>query len=184
MAQFPFAHAVEMMYRLMDGVLEVETSIENLSIAAMPVSLGYHPYFQVNDAPRDEWKVTIPARNLVKLTATLVPSGELAANPHSKPVMLKGVTLDDVFTELVRNAAGFAVFSVEGQREKVAVEYGPGYPVAVVYAPPGRGFICFEPMTAVTNAINGAHAGWYKDLPVIGPGEVWRGVYRIRPSGF
>src|ERR1035437_7986871 len=62
MAQFPFANAVTTAYRLKDGALEVETLVENLSREPMPVSLGFHPYFQVTDAPRDEWKVRLPAR--------------------------------------------------------------------------------------------------------------------------
>ena len=53
MAQFPFAHTVEMTHRLKDGVLEVAVKLNNLSAAPMPVAIGFHPYFQVNDAPRD-----------------------------------------------------------------------------------------------------------------------------------
>ena len=34
----------------------------------------------------------------------------------------------------------------EGERQSIAVAYGPKYPVAVVYAPLDRDFICFEPM--------------------------------------
>src|SRR5262245_51678688 len=46
MKQFPFAHTMEMTYRLTDGVLEVKTRIENLSTEPMPVAIGFHPYFQ------------------------------------------------------------------------------------------------------------------------------------------
>lgn len=184
MAQFPFAHSVEMAYKLSNGVLDVETTIENLGAEPLPVSLGYHPYFRINDAPRDEWRVTLSARQHVLLTAALVPGGNMEPNPYRTTVSLKNVTLDDVFTDLERNAQGFAVFTVEGRQEKISVEYGPRYHVAVVYAPPGRDFICFEPMTGITNAFNAAHAGWYKDLQTVQPGETWREVYRIRPTGF
>src|SRR5664280_2005019 len=57
MAQFPFAHTITMTYRLANGALEVETTIQNESADPMPVAIGYHPYFQVTDAPRDQWKV-------------------------------------------------------------------------------------------------------------------------------
>jgi aldose 1-epimerase len=43
MKQFPFAHILQMTYRLQDGVLEVQTRIENLSIEPMPVAIGFHP---------------------------------------------------------------------------------------------------------------------------------------------
>src|SRR5262249_3571906 len=55
MAQFPFAHTIEMTYRLKNGTLEVATKLNNMSAAPMPVAIAFHPYFQVNDAPRDDW---------------------------------------------------------------------------------------------------------------------------------
>lgn len=184
MAQFPFAHAIEMTYRLKNGSLEVETAIENLSTDPIPVSLGYHPYFQVNDAPRDQWSVHLPAKEKHVLSNRLIPTGEKIPNPYPDPVSLQGIALDDVFDSLVRDPDGFARFRVTGAKESVTVEYGPNYAVAVVYAPKGRGFICFEPMTSITNAFNAAHAGWYKALQHVQPGETWREVFRIVPSGF
>jgi len=62
MAQFPFAHTVEMTHRLKDGVLEVSVKLNNLSTAPMPATIGFHPYFQVNDAPRDEWTFSVAAK--------------------------------------------------------------------------------------------------------------------------
>lgn len=184
MAQFPFANAVTTAYRLKDGALEVETTVENLSSEPMPVSLGFHPYFQVTDAPRDEWKVRMPVREKYVLNAKLIPTGEKIANPYANPQTLKGVALDDVFGALERDSDGWARFRVEGAKESVTVEYGGTYPVAVVWAPAGRPFICFEPMSAPTNAFNAAHDGWFKDLPVVAPGRVWKGVFRIVPEGF
>jgi len=52
MAQFPFAHSIEMTFRLSNSTLQVETAIHNLSAEPMPVSIGYHPYFNLHDAPR------------------------------------------------------------------------------------------------------------------------------------
>src|SRR5208283_3682832 len=76
MAQFPFANTVTMIHRLRDGALEVETRIENLCSEPLPVSLGFHPYFRVNDALRDEWKVRLPAREKFVLNERLIPTGE------------------------------------------------------------------------------------------------------------
>jgi len=184
MAQFPFANAVTMTYRLKDGALEVDTAVENLSSEPMPVSLGFHPYFQVNDAPWDEWKVRLPVKEKFLLSPKLIPTGEKIPNPYANPQALKGNGLDDVFGSLVRDADGWARFRLEGAKESVTVEYGPTYPIAVVYAPPRRGFVCFEPMSAPTNAFNAAHDGWYKDLQTVAPGGVWKGTFRIVPAGF
>ncbi len=184
MAQFPFAHTIAMTYRLSNGVLEVETAIENLSTEPLPISLGYHPYFVVSDAPRDEWSVELPARIKHVLSNRLIPTGETLPNPYTRPQKLEGIALDDVLDQLERDADGFARFRVQGKRERITVEYGPKYNVAVVYSPKGRGFICFEPMTSITNAFNAAQAGWYKGLQSVAPGQTWREVFRVVPENY
>jgi aldose 1-epimerase len=184
MAQFPFANEVEMAYRLKGTTLEIETTVRNLSSEPLPLSLGFHPYFTLPGVPRDEWRVTIPAASQYVLNAKTLPTGELRDNPYPTPVALKGVVLDDVFTGLSRDADGFARFRVEGAGKRISVEYGPKYPVAVVFSPAGRGFICFEPMTAPTNAFNAARDGWYKDLQSIPPGQVWRETFRVKVEGY
>jgi aldose 1-epimerase len=184
MAQFPFAHTIEVTYRLVDGVLEVATSLLNQSTEPMPVAIGYHPYFQVHDAPRDEWTVHVAAREKLTLSPQLIPTGERTPIQFSEPLTLKNVQLDDVFSNLIPGADGRPQFSVQGKKEKVTVTYGPKYTVAVVYAPPGKGFICFEPMTGITNAFNLAHAGVYKELQSIPPGGQWRESFWISTSGF
>ena len=58
--------------------------------------------------------------------------------------------------------------------------------MAVVYAPTGDGqeFLCFEPMSGITNAFNLAHRGMYDALPQIAPGGAWEAIYRISVEGF
>jgi aldose 1-epimerase len=184
MAQFPFAHTIETTYRLHEGALEVRTTIENLSADPMPVGIGYHPYFQLHDAPRDQWKVHLAARDHLALSKMLIPTGERKPVEFADPLPLAGVALDDVFGGLVRDASERATFWVEGAHEKISVTYGPKYTVAVVYAPAGRQFICFEPMSIITDGFNLAHAGVYKELQSIPAGGQWRESFWITPSGF
>jgi aldose 1-epimerase len=183
-AQFPFAHTIEMTYRLKDGALEVATLLLNHATEPMPVGVGYHPYFQVHDAPRDAWKVQLAARERMVLSKLLIPTGERMPVERTEIASLGGTQLDDVFTNLVRGEDGTAEFWVQGKNEKVSVVYGPKYRVAVVFAPPGRDFICFEPMAAITNAFNLAHEGKYSDLQSVPPNGEWRESYWIRVSGF
>jgi aldose 1-epimerase len=184
MAQFPFAHAVEMTYKLVDGTLEVETLLENQSSDPMPVGVGYHPYFQVPDTPRDQCKVHVAAREHLELSPLLIPTGERTPVTYPDPVSLATTQLDDVFSHLVRGKDERAEFWVEGGGKKISVVYGPKYTVAVIYAPPGKDFICFEPMSAITDAFNLAHSGIYKELQSIPPGGTWRESFWVVPSGF
>jgi aldose 1-epimerase len=180
MAQFPFAHTIEMTHCLHEGVLEVRTTLRNLSTDPMPVGIGYHPYLQLHDSPRDTWKVHLAARDHLVLSPQFIPTGERKPVEFGDPLTLAGVSLDDVFSGLAQDAT----FSVEGAHEKISVRYGPKYTVAVVYAPKGRQFICFEPMSIITDGFNLAQAGVYKDLQSIPPGGEWRESFWIAPTGF
>jgi aldose 1-epimerase len=68
----------------------------------------------------------------------------------------------------------------------VEVVFGPKYHAAVVWFPAGSGqdFICFEPMAGITDAMNLAQKGLYKDLQYIPPGQSWQESFWIKPSGF
>lgn len=180
MAQFPFAHTYEITYRLKDGALEVETAIENLSADPMPVCVGYHGYFTLPGIARDDWRIRIPARRHVVLSEKLTPTGEQRPFTLEQPIALRGRQFDDVFTALEAEGA----FTVEGGGLRIRVRFGPKFPVAVVYAPQGRDFVCFEPMSGLTNAFNLAHAGKYPELQTIPPGGRWRESYWIHPEGF
>ncbi len=193
MRQFPFAHAIDMTYRLERGALQVETSIENLSVEPMPVAVGFHPYFQLPDCPRDEWTIAVAAATEWVLGADKLPTGRTEpigrrfADPSAVP--LKDHDLDHVFTDLVRDRSGCATMTLAGRQQRIDVVVGPNYRVVLVYAPravpaDGKSFVCFEPMAGVTNALNLAARGAYQELQSIPPGGVWQESFWVRPSGF
>jgi aldose 1-epimerase len=184
MAQFPFAHNVEMTYRLSGGALEVATAVENLSAEPMPLSHGYHTYYTIPGVPRDAWRVHLPAKEHVELSSKLVPTGTTKPVSLPDPAALAGTQLDDVFTGLSLTG-GRSLWWVEGGGKRITVEFGPRYTVGVVYAPQGREFICFEPMTGVTNQFNLAHDGKFSQLlQSVPPGQTWSEIFRVSASGF
>ena len=183
MANWPFAHEYEMTYRLADGALEVITTIRNLGAEAMPVAIGFHPYFNLPDVARADATTHIPARKHVETDPQLVATGELKPTDLPDAVSLKDHTFDDGYTDLVRDANGRATLSVEGGGKQIQVVYGPKFTVAVVYAPPDQNYICFEPMAAITNGVNLAHDGKYADLQTVAPGGTWRESFWVRTSG-
>jgi aldose 1-epimerase len=105
------------------------------------------------------------------------------------PLPLKSVTLDNGFTELERDSEGRALISLAADEKKIEILFGSGYPVAIIWlpaSPPGqsRDFICIEPMTGITNAVNLDHAGKYSGLQTVPPGDRWSGSFWIRTKGF
>jgi aldose 1-epimerase len=149
----------------------------------MPVAIGFHPFFQLYDAPRDQWKVHLPARGHLTLNNRLLPVGESKPVEFADWLPLSDVHLEEC-TNLIGGPDGRPRFWVAGKKEKITVTYGPKFTVAEVYAPAAREYICFEPLTAITNAFNEAHAGVYRDLQRIPPGGQWKTSFWIEPSGF
>jgi aldose 1-epimerase len=202
MRQWPYAHTVEMTYRLVDGVLEVATTLTNLSDEPMPVAIGFHPYFQLTDSPRDEWSIAVGAKTRWLFDSRKLPTGVTEPTERLLPpprAGLRDLNLDEVFGDLIRDAEGRATMTVWGRSQRLDVVVGPRYRSVVVWAPnpsgKGRGgqgdsppaernFICFEPMAAITNALNMAHRGQYGELQTIAPGGTWRESFWVRPSGF
>ena len=225
MRQWPFAHTIEMTYRLAGGVLEVRTKVVNMSAEPMPVALGYHPWLQLTDSPREEWTITVPARTRWLLNWQKVPTGETEPTDAfftNFKGALKDYNIDDVFTDLVRDAQGRVTATLKGRTQQVEVTQGPNYKAMIVYSPnplgTGRGsqipppnpnppavapatvqpappppppnplatpnFICIEPMAGITNALNLAHRGVYKELQSIPPGGTWQESFWIRARGF
>ena len=188
MKQFPFAHTVEMTHRLAGGVLEVATRIENLSVEAMPVAVGFHPYFELAGSVRDEWTISIGAKTRWLLAPGKVPTGEtepierLFPDRHAIP--LEKYALDDVFGDLERDEAGHATMSVWDRRQRIDVVFGANFRAAVVYAPRDRNFICFEPMAGITDSMNLAHRGLYHELQSIDSGGTWQESFWVAPSNF
>jgi aldose 1-epimerase len=207
MAQFPFAHSIELTQRLHDGVLQVETRITNLSTDPMPIAIGFHPYYQLTDSKREDWTINVAAaKSHYTLDDRKIPTGATTGVseqfPHPDVAALKDYDLDDVYGDLQRNENGRAIFSVNGKHQKLQLEFGPKFIAAVIYSPnpntpvppppagtpprPAqvRNFVCFEPMAGITDSINLAHAGKYTGQQTLQPGAVWQESFWIRPSGF
>jgi aldose 1-epimerase len=139
MKQWPFAHTIELTYRLKEGELEVRTAITNLSAEAMPVAIGFHPYFQLTDSPRNTWTVAIGARRHWLLAPNKVPTGETESAdvlfPNRRSASLDDFNLDDVFSDLERDQEGRATMSVSGKSQRLDVVLGPNFRSVVIWAP-------------------------------------------------
>ena len=257
MKQFPFAHTIEMTHRLSEGALEVRVTLKNMSSEPMPVSIGFHSWYRLTDSPREEWTVTMPAKSRLLLTDQKVPAGP--TEPMSEFFVngqgaLKDYDLDDLFSDITRDANGRATVTLKGRTQRLDIVTGPKYPALVLFSPnpartgrgsagsgaargrggapgapaggpagaptapaggaanapaapgqaaaaaapagparaggPGRGgatnsnFIAIEPMAAISNGMNLAQKGTYKELQSIAPGGTWTESFWVKPSGF
>jgi aldose 1-epimerase len=188
MKQWPFAHTIDMTYRLRNGSLEVRTTITNMAAEPMPIAVGFHPYFRLPDASRDDWRLSLGARTHWLLAPTKLPTGETEpmapALAEAAGAPLRSLDLDDVYADLVRDARGVARMTLRGRSQRLDVDLDPQFKAVVIWAPAQSPFMCIEPMAGVTNALNLAQRGRYSELQSVAAGATWQASFWVTPSGF
>jgi Aldose 1-epimerase len=142
MKQFPFAHTITMTYRVSAGALEVHTRLDNLSTEAMPVVIGYHPIFELPDGNRNDWTVSVDAKTHWIEIPQRLPTGETQAiedffNADRQAIQLKNYGLiDDVFTDLIRDADGRATMTLRYNGKELQTILGPKYRTVLLWSTP------------------------------------------------
>jgi aldose 1-epimerase len=138
-AEFPFDHALEVVAELTAGTRPV------------PVSFGYHPFFQLPGVPRAEWEIALPVGDRLLLDERLVPTGERVAAGDLDGRLGERI-FDDAFTlDELRGP-----FVLQGGGRRIEVAFEQGYPFTQVFAPAVEDVVCFEPMTAPADALRHA----------------------------
>jgi len=169
LAVFPFPHRVELNIALRLGTLSVETALYADQASAVPVSYGFHPYFRLPGLARAEWQIELPAMSRLLLDERSIPTGEETPTPAFE-AKLGDRAFDDGFAL----PDPHAWFSIAGNGRRITVEFVEGYPYAQVFAPRGKDFVAFEPMTAPTNALVSG-----RGLRLVEPGSSFRATFRV-----
>jgi galactose mutarotase-like enzyme len=164
---FPFDHRVRLEASVSGASLRMRVVIEPLD-GPVPVCLGFHPYLTLPGVPREDYDLELPVRRRLVLGPEKVPTGETEpVSPYSGPLGRRA--FDDGYDELDDPA----VFAVSGGGRRIELRFDQGFGVAQVFAQPGKDFICFEPMTAVTDALRTG------GFPVATPGEPYEAAFSI-----
>jgi aldose 1-epimerase len=76
--------------------------------------------------------------------------------------------------------------SLKGKGQQLDVVIGPKFRTILVYtkAAGPKGSVAFEPMAGISNSMNMAQKGLYKELQTIEPGGSWEESFWVRPKGF
>jgi galactose mutarotase-like enzyme len=166
---FPFPHSLQLLVRVGDAELSIETSVVADRDEAVPVSFGYHPYFRLPGLPRDQWAIEIPVREQLVLDDHTIPTGE--REPAGD---LDGPLGERSFDDAYAGVDHARPFALAGDGRRIEVRFDEHFPFAQVYTPYAAEFICYEPMTAPTNALrSGDH------LVVAQPGQTFRATWTV-----
>src|SRR5215467_1082170 len=142
MKQFPFAHTVTMTYRVSEGTLEVHTKIDNLGTDPMPIVIGFHPIFELPDGNRDDWTASLDAKTHWIEIPQRLPTGETQpienffGSDRTAIQLKKYALIDDVFTDLVRDANGRATMRLMYNGKELDAILGPKYKTVLAWSPP------------------------------------------------
>jgi len=130
------------------SVTSIRTTVTPKRGEEVPVAFGFHPYLRLPGVPRERWEITLPVRRLLLLDEQMIPTGR-SESFRCERELLGERAFDNGFEEIASPPS----FVVSGGGRELAVTFLEGYPYAQVYSPAGAEFICFEPMTAPTNAL-------------------------------
>ena len=175
---FPFEHELAIDAEVATGRLTLSTTVRATGSEPVPVAYGFHPYLRIPGSSRRDWRVALGATQRLVLDEHMIPTGE--RQPLAKRAFVLGdQSWDDGLAGLDPGAPQFQVSDGE---TTLTVTFERGFGYAQVYAPPGHDYICFEPMTAPTNALNSGEG-----LVLVAPGEEHRTRWSVtvtmhRPS--
>lgn len=168
LAVFPFPHTVEMEIAVDDEHLDIETTLTAGASDGVPVSFGFHPYFRIPGLPRADWRVKMPEMSQLVLDGKNIPTGQV------KPFSAFDENLGEREFDAAFALDGEGAFSLAGKGRRITIKFLEGYPYAQVFAPKGKDFIAFEPMTALANALVSG-----RGLRVVEPGKAFHAKFRI-----
>lgn len=178
LSQFPSLFTLDVVWRLKDGRLEMETTARNTGERRMPVGFGIHPYFN-HPSPG---VIRVPARARWELADNL-PTGlrlDVEGDYDLQTTRTtEGLVLDDIFTDVVADDDGPA----RCYFNETVIEFDPKeFPHVVVFTPPApRRAICIEPNTVPTDAFNLQGRGIECNVTTLDPGAEARfriSIYR------
>jgi aldose 1-epimerase len=171
---FPFPHTLDLAITLRSDLLTFDLTLTATGDVPVPVSFGWHPYLCIPGVPRGDWQLHLPVVRQGLLDARSLPTGQTRPAPF-RDGRLAGRGFDDLFP-LLDSPAEFALSAGGGS---LRLRFDEGYSCAQVYTPPGAEFICFEPMTAPTDALRRGGAA----LPVVQPGGAYTARWSLLVEG-
>jgi aldose 1-epimerase len=148
LASFPYPHLLTVTVQLAERTLTVRTTVTATGEKAVPLCFGFHPYLRLPDVARSEWIIETPPLRHLSLDEKGLPTGATASQP-AKEEPLGDNAFDDAYDQVNDGA----VFAVSGSGRRLEVHFEQGYPAAQIFAPLAEDVVCFEPMTAPTDAL-------------------------------
>ena len=164
---FPFAALIRVELELTDSTLSVVTTLIASGDSEVPACFGWHPYFEISEAPREDLLIRYPSAVSVVLDDRGLPTQEQSEQPAIEALL--GNRLADDLLLLGDDRE----FSISSRERRLSLNVGTGYEALQIWIPEGERFICAEPMVVpVAGLSDGA-------FPVAEPGMPYRAEFSL-----
>ncbi len=176
---YPFRFEVSVCYVLsLTKGLYCHTRVVSLNTGAMPLGVGWHPYFWAGNGQKiDTFRLQLPSPigQITTAANTLIPITDRVHtnNDWKQPAYLADTSFDTGFC--LSNGAENRVLLRFDDSFAVQLFMGRSYPFLQIYTPPHRQSIALEPMSCAADAFNNK---W--GLSVLeSAGQCWEGYWGI-----
>jgi aldose 1-epimerase len=152
---FPFKFLFKILFILRGGELTVDMKITNTDKVAIPVGLGWHPYFKISEKS-DDTSLQMPDCQLIEIDERMLPTGEKTPFKDFKTLKkINNTTLDNGF--YLTNQTEKALVTLKSDMGTMTYWQETGiakWNFLQVFTPPHRQSIAIEPMTCNIDAFN------------------------------
>ena len=153
---YPFSFLFEVTYLIKEpNVFEVEMTFQNKSDTTIPVGLGWHPYFRLED-DINNLKLKMPASQMIGVDEYMIPTGKRYDYDDFETLKpLNATILDNCFAVNNTNKVAEAFLQTNTHRLRYWQETGDNkFNYLQVFTHPDRISIALEPMTCNIDAFN------------------------------
>ncbi len=176
MPGYPFAYIIQLTYQLSQAGLACTTTIKNNSSSQIPLSDGWHFYFDLG-IEIDNLKLKTENCELMELDSQMIPTGKSKMfTEFTEGKNIRDTTFDSCFKLHTKVNAETHLISYEKKLDlTIWQDAGEGkYQYLVIYTPPDRKTIAIEPMTSNISSFNNGEG-----LIILNPKESFNANFGI-----
>lgn len=154
---YPFRFSFTVTFTLSaDNRFELQMTFQNLHETPIPVGIGWHPYFRLDDQGVDKWQLQVPPSEMIGIDKFMIPTGkryEYDLFKNKRPI--RAEVLDNCFALTPANERALLTLSNEKHALQYWQEMGPRrFNYVQLFTPPHRKSLAIEPMTCNVDAFN------------------------------
>ena len=173
---WPWAYATEQEFTLLDNAARVSLEVTNGSDRPMPISIGFHPYFQRTPAT----SLSTSVAGVWLTDASSIPSAFQGQS------LREGMRLSDIVYRDHCHANWSRTIAISQPERNLVVTLRASEELGFLhlYVPDGKAYFCAEPTSAMPDAFNRREPANTTGLRILQPGATIAASVEIEGKSF